>query len=276
MNTSNPISFKINFQNHTSLAVFVPAQDGATFLFDRPMQLTKKESSSKLVIENNAMVKNPVGFIISRMERLSLLNGIDSICINGDVHYLKDSVKILDGSREQMFVFGKEVSNDDTITVMITTSTDIVTSTATTRVIDLKQNNRDIKVQTIFVPIHNDENGFPRYCRNTTFNKILYGAKIGYDDNKLNHYLSLFSMYHKRLLHVASIFSDLGIDYISAMFIDRYIAFEDNKRWSQYTKKSDVPMLGKIIENYNTKIRATDNSQNFKTSDLFKISSNNK
>lgn len=268
--TSFTITVLTDNASTTFAAILLLTQESATFFFDEDIQTSKTEKSNKLKIALDKKIQNPVGFIISRMERLAKFDQrLLTIELNHETFDLRDTT--ISGGQSAESSFLGDMFVPDNAELVISVIIDGLT-TASERYTANEVRNRvpDLTIKTISIPLAEDILGSPRYCRNPSFNKALFGAKASLDDD-LEHILVAFSEYASRIREAALMFQNHQETKMSLKYISKNIAHYSASQWRDKTKRSSTISLDGDLTYYNTHEKCDDISLKFDVADLLAL-----
>lgn len=274
------IPFKINTETSNqntivanSFEVFLHISDTtATFFFDQDIKITNTETSHKLKIELKEQVSNPVGFAISRIERLVRFNPtFSTVEICGKTLYLKDTSLCKGETRDVSRLSGMEFPSTAKVVVSIVNNGE-TTDSITYSYNEVKDKGLSLDFKTIKLPKAVDAEDNARYCRNAKINRTIQNAMISVDDANIKDVLEQLSTNARRIATAAKILKCHDVNVLSYSFITRYICNVCKKRWM--AKISGLKCHKSIIEDfefYKTHSLSHDHSFKFRIDDLINL-----
>ena len=246
----------------------------ATFFFDEEINLSEKEKGNKFKVSIKAQITNPIGFIISRIERFTQFNSAFKIVeIDNKTIYLKNDVICKSDVHDLTFLAGMEVSKTSRVIISIVDNGESVNSTFFS-FDQIKDDGLSLSVKTISLPSSVDCYGNALYCREPRINRALQNAMVSVNDANIKDMLKQLNEHAKRISAVAKLLKKQNVSVLNYMFISRYICDVPQKQWKTklVTRSTHTTIIDdyKFFKNHNF-YKNRNNPFNFRIDDLINL-----
>lgn len=188
-------------------------------------------------------VHNPKGFIVDRLSRMAKHNpSILAVSFEDDFKELTDRFIDEVQTRKRILVGGSILPKDSSVVMMVVDENGDCISSFTKTEDELVQSSGSCfwSADSLVLPKSVDDEGFPRYTRNSRINELLLSAKIPFGDDA-KKYTKVFVEKRKFFHALASLAKKEGIDHLSSYVIDAV----NNLRLPKASEKinTEVPKL---------------------------------
>lgn len=188
---------------------------------------------NKLVQEINIKVSEPIqnviGYIISTFKNKFLLENPDivSLTIDGTV-YRFDALETESENILYTVYNGSILESDATINFKTKIGDKIKNQKVK---IDLDSDiAKEIGFIRFFAPDKKDENGYPKYTKETEINKVLFFSGIGYDHPKLSKLTTFLNTYRYLIEPISIIMKNHGLkSFPYSSYLEQEFAHNKNK-----------------------------------------------
>lgn len=236
-------AFELIKSSGSAIECVMTERDGsAKFFFEETLVVSTGVESQVLRYEIES-IKNPIGFIIDKMQRIAERNScIESLTIDGKSIVLHDNY--IEGQESVSAVFfGDEIIPDGgCLVVSILNKDGTQTHNKTYNHEEFVNSDSVLQSPTSFnVPLRTDSNGNPHYTRNTYINQMMFAAKIplGKDAKK---YTALLSNGRNHLKDLVMFAKENNITRFNSALIANVCGYS-KQQWKIYGGENSINNL---------------------------------